>query len=420
MTKEELVVENTSLKAQLQRQTDRIAELEALLLEQGGGDEDAADNGGNSPDAAPALDEAAAAKKAKEAAKKRAKAKRQKARTPEELARAMAARPRRLNEISHDELGVIFDGLADPLQPDVAVALSSTCKGLWTLFRAGLGVLAQQHKEVDALCRKLGSTCALVRESENCYWGAKKLNADDMATMAKILCWLPNLTGDIIVFNNGIGDRGMQNLCPGLTPAMTPGLSLKRLSLGKDTFGPVGCEALAAAFRGGALPNLELLTLGYNENISDGGVKALAGPIRRLPRLREIHLARCDIGDEGAAALFAGLGKDDFVGLRTLSLDGNKLTDTIFKTLISTLNGDALPVIGFIDLRFNGLEDEEAAAAVVETRDPLHQGTLKVPIIFVFDESQVGDTWPALDDSSDEDLDSDEESDVGLAAPEAD
>jgi len=45
-----------------------------------------------------------------------------------------------LGALSHDELGVIFDGLADPLQPGVAVALSSTCLGLRTPLRAALEV----------------------------------------------------------------------------------------------------------------------------------------------------------------------------------------------------------------------------------------------------------------------------------------
>ena len=47
--------------------------------------------------------------------------------------------------LSHDELGVIVDGLADPLQPAVAVALSSTCLGLRTPLRAALEVLKDRH-----------------------------------------------------------------------------------------------------------------------------------------------------------------------------------------------------------------------------------------------------------------------------------
>ena len=47
--------------------------------------------------------------------------------------------------LSHDELGVIVDGLADPLQPGVAVALSSTCLGLRTPLFAALQVLQARH-----------------------------------------------------------------------------------------------------------------------------------------------------------------------------------------------------------------------------------------------------------------------------------
>jgi len=57
----------------------------------------------------------------------------------------------RLLEISHDELGVIFDGLADPWHPLYAVALSSTCKRLRTPMRAALEVLAEQHERAMKL-----------------------------------------------------------------------------------------------------------------------------------------------------------------------------------------------------------------------------------------------------------------------------
>ena len=64
--------------------------------------------------------------------------------------------PRHLLDLSHDELGAIVDGLANPLQPVVAVALSSTCKGLRTPLQAALKVLRQQHRSAKSLCFKLG------------------------------------------------------------------------------------------------------------------------------------------------------------------------------------------------------------------------------------------------------------------------
>jgi len=79
----------------------------------------------------------------------------------ERIRDAEAAATGPLGALSHDELGVIFDGLADPLQPVVAVALSSTCLGLRTPLLAALELLQQRHEKADALCRKRcrGYTC---------------------------------------------------------------------------------------------------------------------------------------------------------------------------------------------------------------------------------------------------------------------
>ena len=67
------------------------------------------------------------------------------------LTEAVATGP--LGALSHDELGVVFDGLANPLQPVIAVALSSTCVGLRTPLRAALEVLQAHHESAVALCR---------------------------------------------------------------------------------------------------------------------------------------------------------------------------------------------------------------------------------------------------------------------------
>jgi len=92
-----------------------------------------------------------------------------------------------LGALSHDELGVIFDGLADPLEPDVAVALSSTCLGLRTPLRPALTVLKERHERAKALCRKLCKSCAELRGAERLYGAGKGLTADDMATLGMLL-----------------------------------------------------------------------------------------------------------------------------------------------------------------------------------------------------------------------------------------
>ena len=105
--------------------------------------------------------------------------------------------------LSHDELGVIFDGLADPLEPVVAVALGGTCSGLRTPLRPALEVLQERHEKAKALChrtaqRRLGTSSrgvsvpeggwiAWLRTTKALHWGDNDLTADDMATLGVIL-----------------------------------------------------------------------------------------------------------------------------------------------------------------------------------------------------------------------------------------
>ena len=116
--------------------------------------------------------------------------------------------------LSHDELGVIVDGLADPLQPVVAVALSSTCLGLRTPLQAALEVLKERHARAVALCRKVQTSCTELRDAEQLEWNDKRLTTDSMATLAMILQTngLPRLR-QLFLSNNGFGDAGMQALC---------------------------------------------------------------------------------------------------------------------------------------------------------------------------------------------------------------
>ena len=237
-----------------------------------------------------------------------------------------------LLELSHDELGVIIDGLADPLHPVVAVALSSTCKGLRTPLRAALEVLQQRHKAAVALCRKLLTplgpmSCALLRGAKWVLSNGTALTADDMATLCMILTitGLPrledlNLRGP----GNKFGDEGMQALCVGLGLAgATP--SLRRLTLCSVKFGPAGAEALATALGRGAMPKLDHLDLNYNP-IGNQGLDALVMPLRKLPALKKMMLVHCDIGDDGVASLVANLGNNDFKELTELWLDCNNIS----------------------------------------------------------------------------------------------
>ena len=284
-------------------------------------------------------------------------------------AEAVATGP--LGALSHDELGVIFDGLADPLEPIVAVALSSTCLGLRTPLRVGLEVLKERHARAAALCRRMHQhrSCALLRDAEVLNWCIKILTADDMATLGMILRTngLPRLRGELFLSANEIGDAGMQALCEGLGRGAAP--SLRTLDICNNKFGPAGAEALAAALGRGAMPRLESLNLSGNP-IGSQGVTELAAPLRKLPALNVLTLGFCDIGDDGVASLVANLGKDDFKALKVLQLYDNKITDAGWAKLLTALDSGALPALKEVSLLV-GLPDaiRARAQAALSRRD---------------------------------------------------
>ena len=249
--------------------------------------------------------------------------------------------------LSHDELGVIFDGLADPLQPVVAVALSSTCQGLRTPLRAALEVLAERHVRAKALCRKVSKphvrcSSAVLRDAEVLIWSDEDLTANDMATLGMILHTkgLPQLR-TLYLNGNQFCDAGMQMLCEAVGHGAAP--SLCDLFLGENRFGPAGAKALAAALGRGALPKLETLWLSHNP-IGNQGVAALATSLRNLP-LKDLNLVNCKIDDEGLASLLANLGKDDFKKLEKLFLTYNEVTLKSCRTLVSVINDGGLPAL---------------------------------------------------------------------------
>ena len=248
--------------------------------------------------------------------------------------------------LSHDELGVIFDGLADPLQPVVAVAFSSTCLGLRTPLQAAIELLKTQHASAVALCSSVRTTghpcsCALMRDAENLDLTA--LNADDMGTLAMILGTngLPMLQR-LVLFGGDFGDEGMQALCEGLRHGGAPSLTF--FACHSNQVGPAGAEALATALRKGALPKLVTLALGSN-HIGTQGATALATPLRQLPALKELVFELCEIGNEGVASLLGNLGKDDFKVLEGLHLNDTEVTDMGSATIISALKCGKLPAL---------------------------------------------------------------------------
>ena len=281
--------------------------------------------------------------------------------------------------LSHDELGVIFEGLADPLQPELAVVFSSTCKGLRTPLWAALEELEGQHQDAKELCchvpdydaesgTRLPMSCARLADAEELICILDELPVEAMSTLSMILRTngLPKLQ-ELDLADHQFSDARAQPLFEGLCPGSLP--SLQSFNICGNNIGPAGAEALAAALRRGAMPKLEGLTLGCNP-IGHQGVAALAAPLRKMPALSQLLLNDCEIGDEGVVSLVDNLGKDDFKALVGLDLEANLLTDKGCATLVDAIKAGSFPSLDEVFLRGDcvSVEAEAALKAAVSAR----------------------------------------------------
>ena len=283
-----------------------------------------------------------------------------------------------LLSLSGDEQRILFTQLCNVLEPRLAVALSSACRGLRALTLALLQQLRADHEVAAALCLKVGlRSCKVLREAKQVDWRYKGLSSDDLALLGTLGSVLPALQ-TLILQEPAAGPDGMQRLAEGLGAGALPAVIY--LALVGVHVGDAGASTLAAALGRGALPRLMTLQLS-SAAIGDAGLVALAPALRQLPALFCLGLEGNPLGEEGLAALVAppppagalppptgGLAK-----LEVLYLSRTQVTDAGCATLAAALGSGALPALETLEL--DGIPASAAAqAAVYEARANLEGG----------------------------------------------
>lgn len=265
-----------------------------------------------------------------------------------------------LLELGPDVLGVLIDGIADPLHPELPVALSRTCKPLSKLLRATLARLEKENKQAaQQWCARFGepmrifnvdclrSTTKLdfpdrrrthpgrVRLMERVFLASHDLAVLGMLLRTRRIPKLLKLDLQDHIAKDTNADVAVQSLFDNLGAEGTPCLQI--LSLYSNGIGPLGAMAFAASLSRGAAQKLTTLDLGNNA-LRNRGISALAAPLRKLPALRKLGLAKCAIGDAGIGQLMADLCPEEFPVLLELMLDFNLLTCAGFANVSAALN----------------------------------------------------------------------------------
>ena len=167
-----------------------------------------------------------------------------------------------LSSLGGDEVGLIFSRLANPLEQWLAIDFGSASSGLWVLTKALQQELKAEHEVVAALCQKVGMRgCRGLREAQRISWFNKGLSDDDLATLGKLGSLLPVLE-KLSLYERSArrsGSDGVQRFAVALGADGLP--SVTTVAFYNMHVGDAGASALAAALGRGAMPGLASLSL---------------------------------------------------------------------------------------------------------------------------------------------------------------
>ena len=254
--------------------------------------------------------------------------------TTRSRSRATAAAVHGLLVRSDDELEVILVELANPLDPDPAAKLSSTCKRFLTpQLKMIVTKLSEQHKMAVAFGRKLGLSLAELRDTKELpvqAWREDRVEVEDFATIHVLLKkgalrGLSALTFESLWYmpeDCPEFDECMWTLLDSNSPLTTSELSsIKCLGVVGVGLGQPGLRVLEQAISSGALSSLQELYL--DRNNLHGGLTVFARSLCHLPKLQRLSMNGCGLSDPVVPKLAEALS-----GLSTrpfLEVGDNKL-----------------------------------------------------------------------------------------------
>ncbi|XP_057187774.1 uncharacterized protein si:ch211-196h16.5 [Triplophysa rosa] len=159
-----------------------------------------------------------------------------------------------------------------------------------------------------------------------------KLSEKCCAGLASVLTSKSSFLRDSNLSGNSFGDSGVKLLSDALK---NPNCKLEKLRLSSCNIKDEGCVALTSVLRSNS-SHLRELDLSRNKNLGDSGVKLLSAGLENPNcKLKKLVLWKCNITDEGCAALASALKSNSH--LRKLNLTNNNLGDSGVKLLSDVL-----------------------------------------------------------------------------------